>query len=376
MATPPITTLRIQGFKSLVDVPLQPRQLNLFIGKPNVGKSNILEALSLLGAGYSRGEKFMGEFIRYEKANQLFVDGMPTQPISVETNVGEARLWPTDSAGVIGIAVGSAGFVNFTAGEKSFSAALEKYADFYGGDTQATLANIVENTPVSLLAGSLRFQEGRLMNANTLFSRSIVRKYTFSPTAPHNRPEFGPLSVPHGENLFQVIRASKRMRQETSALFAPNKHQFVLEMGDDTLKTQKNLDGDVYSYPYSMMADTFQRLIFYLAAIESNEGSVLLFEEPETGSFPVYISQLAERIAEDVRAGRNQYFITTHSPYLLDQLIESTSADQVAVFVVGYADYQTTITQVPDEQLGHLLDLSSDVFYNLNRLPLTDADAV
>lgn len=360
---PPITTLHIQGFKSLVDVQLQPRQLNIFIGKPNVGKSNILEALSLLGAGYSRGEKFMGEFIRYEKANQLFVDGVPTQPMSVFTNAGEAKLWPTSSAGIAGYAVGPLGFADFVTSEGLNRDPVHIFAS----NARLSVESLANATHISIFSGTLHLQDGRLSSSGHSFPRSIVRKYTFSPSAPHNRPEFGHLSVPHGENLFQVIRASKRMRQETAALFAPNKHQFVLEMGDDTLKTQKNLDGDVYSYPYSLIADTFQRLIFYLAAIESNEGSVLLFEEPEVSSFPPYTAKLADHITADVVAGRNQYFLTTHSPYLFGTLVENTPPDQLGVFIVYYEDYQTKIRQVTDEQLGAMLDQGGDVFFNLDQ---------
>jgi len=41
----------------------------------------------------------------------------------------------------------------------------------------------------------------------------------------------------------------------------------------------------------------------------------LIFEEPEAHSFPYYTKYLAERIALD--KNNNQYFISTHNPYLL-----------------------------------------------------------
>ena len=50
-----ITTLRIQNFKSIKDVEMKPRRVNILIGEPNVGKSNILEAMSLLGGCSSTG---------------------------------------------------------------------------------------------------------------------------------------------------------------------------------------------------------------------------------------------------------------------------------------------------------------------------------
>lgn len=45
---PPLSRIRIKGFKSLRDVDIELGQLNVFIGENGVGKSNILEAIGLL----------------------------------------------------------------------------------------------------------------------------------------------------------------------------------------------------------------------------------------------------------------------------------------------------------------------------------------
>lgn len=42
-----INALTIENFKSIKTLELKPKRINLFVGKPNAGKSNILEALSL-----------------------------------------------------------------------------------------------------------------------------------------------------------------------------------------------------------------------------------------------------------------------------------------------------------------------------------------
>ena len=39
--------LEIKNFKSIKELKLNTKKVNLLIGKPNVGKSNILEALGL-----------------------------------------------------------------------------------------------------------------------------------------------------------------------------------------------------------------------------------------------------------------------------------------------------------------------------------------
>jgi AAA15 family ATPase/GTPase len=43
-----ITKLDIENYKSIQKLSLSPGRVNLFIGKPASGKSNIIEAISLL----------------------------------------------------------------------------------------------------------------------------------------------------------------------------------------------------------------------------------------------------------------------------------------------------------------------------------------
>ena len=88
-----IKFLRIQNFKSIKDVTLHPRRVNLIIGEPNVGKSNLLEAMTLLGGiTYEQTEKFMDSFIRYEEPRQLFYDNLVGNTIKVETDKDVAVL--------------------------------------------------------------------------------------------------------------------------------------------------------------------------------------------------------------------------------------------------------------------------------------------
>ena len=95
------------------------------------------------------------------------------------------------------------------------------------------------------------------------------------------------------------------------------------------------------------MADTLQRIIFYLAVVETNKDSSIILEEPETHSFPPYTKLLAERIADDAS---NQYFITTHSPYLLQSIIEKTKLDDLNLCLTYFEDYQTKI-KIPEKRI-------------------------
>ena len=129
--------------------------------------------------------------------------------------------------------------------------------------------------------------------------------------------------------------------------------------------------------PYSLIADTLQRLIFYLAAIESNDDAVILFEEPEAHSFPVYVSQLGQRIVE---SRNNQFFVATHSPYLITEILEEMLTNdeltpELAMFVAYYEDYQTKVRQLDDDEVRAIRADGLDVFYNLARfVPGPDTD--
>lgn len=88
-----IKFLRIQNFKSIKSVTLHPHWANLIIGEPNVGESNLLEAMSLLGdIAYEQTDKFMDSFIRYEEPRQLFYDNLVGNTIKAETDKNMAVL--------------------------------------------------------------------------------------------------------------------------------------------------------------------------------------------------------------------------------------------------------------------------------------------
>ncbi|MDZ4680057.1 MAG: AAA family ATPase [Saprospiraceae bacterium] len=93
-----IKNLEIKNFKSIRQLNLSCGKINIVVGSPNVGKSNILEALSLLGAEYSKPEApLLSAFIRYENLRNLFYDQNTRNPIEVNAKgVGCARMLYAD----------------------------------------------------------------------------------------------------------------------------------------------------------------------------------------------------------------------------------------------------------------------------------------
>lgn len=86
-----------------------------------------------------------------------------------------------------------------------------------------------------------------------------------------------------------------------------------------------------------------------------------MFEEPEAHTFPPYLSN----VVNDIIAGdSNQFFITTHSPYVMSSLLES-AGDDLAVYVVDMEDNATIVNRLTDNQLQEAYDNGMDMFYNL-----------
>lgn len=83
-----LTSVSIKNFKSVKSVTLSDcRRINVLIGKPNVGKSNILEALALFDVPYmvNSSNKSLRNLLRIENTADLFHNGVATTPEEVST---------------------------------------------------------------------------------------------------------------------------------------------------------------------------------------------------------------------------------------------------------------------------------------------------
>lgn len=90
-----IQNIHIENFKSAKDVTLTNcKRINLLIGKPNVGKSNLLEALSLFCLPFLKylKKKDLQQFIRVENVSELFCNGNIESEIKVQADQQKAVL--------------------------------------------------------------------------------------------------------------------------------------------------------------------------------------------------------------------------------------------------------------------------------------------
>ncbi len=136
--------------------------------------------------------------------------------------------------------------------------------------------------------------------------------------------------------------------------------EIAFDKASQTLKIVRLSKDGLFLIPYSSIADTLQRIVFYKTAIASNENSILLFEEPEAHSFPPFMSHLTQ---EMIYKKSNQYFVATQSPFILNDLLEN-GRNEVAVFIVHYEFYQTKIRRLTQEDMHDVLQNGIDLFTN------------
>ena len=159
----------------------------------------------------------------------------------------------------------------------------------------------------------------------------------------------------------EIVANLPNLKLNLAALFHGYGLKMMFDSGSQQIKAMRENGLDMFLVPFSSLADSLQRLIFYKAAIDSNQNKVICFEEPEAHTFPPYISAVVNDIILD---DRNQYFITTHSPYVMSSLLES-AGDDLAVYVVDMDNNASIVTRLTDNQLQEAYDNGIDMFYNI-----------
>ena len=137
--------------------------------------------------------------------------------------------------------------------------------------------------------------------------------------------------------------------------------QLTFDLAQQEVRVLKPVD-DTSSFiiPYVALADSIKRLMFYKAAVDSNKDSVLMFEELEAHAYPPYITKICQTIIENPS---NQYFITTHSPYVVTEFLQEKDID-LAIHMVDYRDGKTIVKTLTKEEMDEVYNYGIDLFFN------------
>jgi len=323
-----IEKLTIRNFKSIKELELDCGRVNLFIGEPNAGKSNILEALGLLSwCGSSAADKrnMLPSFVRYKNFQNVFYDELLDRPLEIKTD-GSPKT-----------------HLKVSFNDDNFNCALLSPDGKVIPDKQWIFS-----------------YSGSPDSWSPLPEFETIKFYRFINLDEFDEKRSSYLLPPQGQNLFSVVMAHEKLRKTMSRFFKDYGFKLVFRPQEKVFEIQKQQDDVVFTYPYAVISDTLRHMIFNYIAIESNKNSTLIFEEPESHAFPYYTKQLGEKIAFDES---NQYFIATHNPYLLRPIVEKGKKEEINVFVTYFEDYETKVKPLSGNQLSELIDF--DPFFNL-----------
>jgi AAA15 family ATPase/GTPase len=336
-----IEKVSIQNFKSIRNLEFDSRRVNIFIGEPNSGKSNLLEALGLFSLGYVDN---LDEIVRSQQLVNLFFD-------NDVTNLPEIKIYPVSKGEIL------------IDGKKS--SLKEVYKLSFSYESERLLFSLQEKYLEQIEWRSRATTSSR--KDKTLFPPGAnffleIKYYKFLPSFSFKETYHDFLLPSIGKNLFSLLLTNKSFRNNVSDIFKSKGFRLNLDTRLNEINMIKEIDDVFYTYPYVTVSDTLQRIVFYIAAIKTNKNSTLIFEEPEANTFPFYTKQLAEMIGLDES---NQYFIATHNPYFLGSIVEKTPLKDLSVFITYMEKYETKLRQLTEAEIPEILD--TDIFYNLHQ---------
>jgi predicted ATPase len=363
-----INRLRVQNFKSIIDVTVDLSPVNVLVGKSGTGKSNFIQSLRLLRDVLSAQPQSLQ--VLHQQWAQFRPAAMSEGTISFELEFSIAgiderfkyqlSLWqqmgqlPTEE--------------RLTLGDRClFHQAL-------GGQPQHGPKWVVEPATLpALQPGPIAL--GRIPSISDVVIAftavtSGIGCYGFSDTVlctgnqqPH---QFTTGLDDTGTNFLTVLKdivsnlQDFRVRKSiVGALQRLNPSVSSVEL-DNIQQPQRvvvghKFDAKTLSLDLSQESDGFRRFYAHLLALyQRPPKQTLMFEHPEDGIHPGALALLAEEFKLAPQQGRGQVILTTHSPKLLDHF----DAEQIRV--VELDGFKTRIGPVSDEQKeaihDHLLD--------------------
>lgn len=330
-----IASVAIQRFKSIRSLTLACRKINVFIGPPDTGKTNILESLFLVSClGWHRP---IGPALRLNPQigfDPLFYRRFFDEPIEIALALVPRREGIGDTLTITAAIAGGGDQRRLVLSVPPLHHPVEVG---FGGGVHVPLLNWVR---YYLYVSSDRWE----YRSDLQLGDQVV-------------------TPAEGSNLLYVARHNSRVYEFLKDLVAPLNWRVRFDQGQKTFRLSEIREDEILDYNLDLLSDSLKRLLFYGAILLTSENAVLVLDEPDVFAFPPYPKTLGEMIAVDET---NQFFLTTHNPYFLAGVVEKAPRDTLAVFVCHRdAEGATAAKLLSDQEVSRVIEQGANVFFNL-----------
>ena len=368
-----LTRLNVKNFRSLADVSVELRPINVLFGPNGSGKSTLLEAIRLVKDCVSRdveeaartrnnGFGMLRQGVNESEGISIVLDTVfATYLLGLEFSLGRIQPYARE--------------VLYLKGKKV------PLIDRRIGSDEANFCYHEENPPVRTRLTFpekltlIQYMQGTELTPPAVFSlRNLLNSVHFYHShyidlygLKHRGSELG-IDITLREdcgNLWSVLRnihdiSAINSRYETIISFMrksfPNFKDLVFEQtGPNAVYASFVERGRQDPIPALGVSDGQLQMLIHLTALfseETDRDSLIVFDEPETSLHPYAISVFAEAVQHATKEWNEQVFIATHSPVLIGQFepedILATGLDESG---------QTVLTRVSEmDDIQDLLD--------------------
>ncbi|MEM5830100.1 MAG: AAA family ATPase [Candidatus Aenigmatarchaeota archaeon] len=318
--------LLIKNFKSIKEIKAELAEVNILIGPPNAGKSNILEAIHLYGIP-ARANFIGSEYVKY--FDFKVIRGFETNNFSIFRD--------NDYSNIIELKIGNKDLLRIS----------------YSKDKN----NIIFNDDVSL--ERITTELTILYRYENFIKNFRGEKYKYGYFNKFLLPNFGNLETILARNVKNIIKKINNNIKKYNVLIAKygtsnDKALIFTYTGSET--------PIIYPIPIDEIeniAQSIQYFILFSTALYSleNFGEVIrdedinivaLFEEPDAHMFPILIEEFIDILKE---VEHLNVIITTHNPHTLIRSIDKIPKDKIKTFVVHREEGYTNMTEIDIDKL-------------------------
>ena len=327
-----IDSIRIQNYKSIVDLTLELGRFNVIIGTNGCGKSNILEAIAMgalstsdnvdIGRLSSYGirvtepdlmvnafedtDNYMNDFIRLEVSG----DSKPYNTIIALSHEEKRNVWMDIKP-------------------KEYEIIKQQYKNTQDEFAREVIPYEEYHQLRKKLIEKPSFQSFLTYSPNENTMRDMVRTISVYPFGVHGEGLFQYLKLTKTQNLFPIINKGLRMLDWFEEVFPAEgllSNEFDVTIKDKYMKESLNL------FDQRSTNEGFLYLLFYLTLFNSQDTPPFFaVDNIETSFNPGLCQSLTRYLTGTSEKNGKQVILTTHNPYILDGL--DLSDDKQRLFV-------------------------------------------